>query len=65
MKLRSITLLTFWKDNELECCCPIHNKCSKDRGCEELEFTINPYTGIKECMKHDSYKRSNGAIKQK
>lgn len=65
MKLINITLLTFWKDKELECCCPPKNRCSKDKGCELLEFTINPYTGVKECMKHSSYKRSKGAIKQK
>jgi hypothetical protein len=61
-----VTLLTYWRNKELECCCPVKNRCKKDKGCEELDFTLDPYEGIKECMKARSYKRnSNGAIEQK
>ena len=59
-------LLTKWKDKELICCCPSSNKCSKDHGCEELDFILNPYDGIEECMREHSYERSKGgAIHQK
>lgn len=59
-------LLTKWIDKELVCCCPVKNKCMKDHNCEELEFTLDPYADIQECMKERSYKRnSRGAIVQK
>lgn len=57
-------LLTKWHEKELVCCCTIKNKCSKEHGCEELEFTLDPYQDIQSCMKHDSYKRTGRAIKQ-
>lgn len=61
-----VNLLTNWKDNILECCCLIKNKCNKDCTCEELEFTLDPFANSKDCMKHDSYKRNNrGAIQQR
>lgn len=53
-------LLTQWKGKELVCCCPVKNKCMKNHGCEELEFTLDPYEDIKQCMKHDSYKKCKG-----
>ena len=65
MKLMKVQLYSYFKDNEIECCCPPKNKCSKDKGCELLDFTLDPYADIKECMKHSSYKRNKGAIKQK
>jgi hypothetical protein len=60
-----VKLLTKWKDKELVCCCPVINKCNKEHGCEELDFTLNPYDGIKECMGHDAYKRCNGRVQQR
>lgn len=55
-----IKLLTQWKGKQLLCCCPIENKCSKDHGCEELVFTLDPYEDIEKCMKHSSYKKCKG-----
>lgn len=60
-----IPLLTYWNEKELVCCCPKANRCRKERGCEELDFTLNPYSGLNECMKHNSYTRHKGAIQQR
>ena len=60
-----VKLMTYWKNKELTCCCPINNKCSKDHNCEELEFTLNEYEGIEECMRERSYKRVKGALRQR
>jgi len=60
-----LKLLTYWKDENLECCCPSHNRCNKNHGCEELEFTLDPYADSKECMKHDSHIRINGRVQQR
>jgi len=57
-------LLTKWIEKELVCCCPICSRCLKDHGCEELDFTMSPFDDTKECMRHDSYKRTHGAIRQ-
>ena len=60
-----VTLFTKWINKELVCCCPVCNKCLKEHGCEELEFFINPYGDINECMKERSYIRGkHGAIRQ-
>lgn len=59
-------LLTRWRDGKLVCCCPIKNKCLRDNNCEELDFDLHIYGGIKECMREHSYKRGKGgAIRQK
>lgn len=63
--MRKYKLMTHWRNQELVCCCPVKNQCSKDHGCEELEFILNPYDGIGECMRERSYKRINGALRQK
>jgi hypothetical protein len=60
-----VKLFTKWKDGEIVCTCPLINKCNKDHGCEELDFILDPYAGIKECMKHSSYERVNGKVHQK
>lgn len=61
-----IKLLTKWLNNELVCCCPIINQCSKKHDCEELEFILNPYDDVQDCMTHSAYKREKGgAISQK
>lgn len=39
--------------------------CSNYNICEYMELYYYPYDGAIECMKHDSYKRVNGAIKQR
>jgi hypothetical protein len=60
-----VKLMTKWRNNELECCCPVKNQCLKNHNCEELEFILDQYEGINDCMKSRSYKRNkNGAIKQ-
>jgi hypothetical protein len=58
-------LLTEWKEKELICCCLVNNKCCKHNVCEELEFTLDPYEGVVECMKQRSYRRVRGALKQR
>jgi hypothetical protein len=60
-----VTLLTKWKDKELVCCCPLINRCNKEHGCEELEFVLNPYSDINECMSQRTYKRVKGAMTQR
>lgn len=60
-----VTLFTKWKDGELVCTCPLINKCNKNHGCEELDFTCNPYADSKDCMKHDSHIRVNGRVQQR
>ena len=60
-----VTLLTMWKDKQLVCCCPLINKCNKNHGCEELDFTLDPYASVNECMKHDSHIRVNGRVQQR
>jgi len=52
-----IKLLTQWINKELVCCCPLKNKCRKDHNCEELEFTLDQFKGIKECFKNDERHR--------
>ena len=63
MKIR---LMTYWKDKELECCCPIKNKCArKNLMCEELEFNLDPFADAEKCMGHESYARVKGSIHQR
>ncbi|MGE5627815.1 MAG: hypothetical protein ACM3X7_06825 [Solirubrobacterales bacterium] len=57
-------LMTKWREKELVCCCPIKNQCSKNHGCEELEFNLDPYADVSECMQGRAYKRVNGAMRQ-
>jgi len=59
-----VKLLTKWLDKELVCCCPIINKCNKNHGCEELDFILNPYDDIEECMGHSAYRKTKGITKQ-
>jgi len=61
-----IKLLTYWKDNELECCCPVKNKCSrKNLSCEELDFVIDNSFNVNECMCHTSYNRVKSRMQQR
>jgi len=60
-----IILLTQWKEKELVCCCPLINKCNKNHGCEELDFTLDNSFNMNDCMKHPSYTRHRGAIQQR
>lgn len=58
--------MTYWRDKEVVCCCPIKNQCNKNHNCEKLEFTLDPYEGVENCMKERSYKRvKGGALRQK
>jgi len=66
VKVLIIKLLTYWKDGVLECTCPTKNKCNRQGlKCEELDFTLNPYADVHECMKHDSHIRVNGRVQQR
>ena len=59
------TFNTNWKDGELVCACTQDGKCNKNHGYEELEFILNSYTDINECMKHDSYMRVKSRMQQR
>lgn len=59
-----IKLLTKWHEKEMVCCCPPKNRCSKDHRCEELEFILDPFADIEECMGHDAYRRGKHGIRQ-
>lgn len=57
---------TRWDKKTLICACLQGNPaCDRYKTCEVLELTLDPYEGTKECMKERSYKRCNGAVKQK
>lgn len=48
-----------WDKKELKCACLYGNAaCDRDKTCEVLELTLNPFDGAKECMKGRSYKKS-------
>ena len=57
-----------WEGKRLLCACnffsPLCNdyKCGK---CEEEVVIYDPCQGIEECMQHSSFKRVNGALKQR
>lgn len=55
---------TKWQTNEICCICLSTKKCDQKKNCEELDFTLNPYDGIKDCMKEDYHKRNHGALRQ-
>lgn len=59
------TFRTKWENNKIACVCTLGKKCVHVATCEELEFKLNIYDGIKDCMKERSYKKVHGAIKQK
>ncbi|MBU3098371.1 MULTISPECIES: hypothetical protein [Clostridium] len=60
-----VKLLTYWKDENLECCCPLKNKCNKNHGCEELDFITDDSFNVNECMKHTSYNRVKSRMQQR
>lgn len=63
---RKIALYTKWNKHELECACNFFNPlCEKYKQCEEIEVALDPYADIEECMKERSYKRVNGAVRQR
>jgi len=59
------TFRTKWEDNSIACICTLSKKCSHAKECEELEFKLNKYDGIKECMSQRKYRKENGVYKQK
>ena len=68
MKKRNLPMYMKWEGNKLKCACsffsPLCNgyKCGN---CEEEIVIYDPFQGINECMKHSSFKRVNGALRQK
>jgi len=60
-----IKLYTQWKDGEIVCTCPECNKCNKNHGCELLDFTLDPYADMRECMGHDSYIKVKSRMQQR
>lgn len=59
------TFRTKWESNQVVCICTLGKRCIHANDCEELEFKLNKYDGIKECMDQRKYKREKGAMKQK
>ena len=65
MKLKFM-FYTKWENNKLACSCYIKNpQCDRYKECEELEFNLDIYGGIHECMNHRKYKKERGVIKQR
>ncbi|MDT8717617.1 hypothetical protein IAI10_13170 [Clostridium sp. 19966] len=58
------TFRTRWENHEIACICTLKNKCIHAGNCEELDFRLNAFEGIKGCMQHSSYKRQKGALRQ-
>jgi hypothetical protein len=59
------TFRTLWKGDSIVCVCTLANKkCEHVATCEELEFKMVNSWNTKECMRNNSYKRKNGAIRQ-
>jgi len=50
---------------ELVCVCTQKGKCLKNHGCEELDFILDDSFNMHDCMKHTSYTRHRGAMKQR
>lgn len=56
---------TRWNKDYLICLCKVGNPaCDRYNTCEVEEFEHEQFNGIKECMKHNKYKRVNRKIKQ-
>lgn len=58
------TFMTKWYNDEIVCICTLNKKCKDAVKCEELDFKLDPYASLEECMSTRSYKRRNGAIRQ-
>ena len=66
-KKRRIVMLSKWNDWDMVCACLQCNPlCKNYKECEEIEVAIRPYEYIEECLRNKrSYKRVNGALRQK
>lgn len=66
MKRKKIKLnVKFAKDKVVCAKSPIECKlCRNISTCELMELYYYPYDGADDCMKHRSYKRERGAIRQ-
>ncbi|MHC1683698.1 MAG: hypothetical protein AB6733_12190 [Clostridiaceae bacterium] len=57
---------TRWDGKLLKCSCYINNPgCDRYKSCEEVDLTLEPYEGVRECMKERKYIRQHGVMKQK
>lgn len=66
MKYRKLNMLTRWTGSKLECACSPDSPCEKyQKGkCEIEQLLYDPKQNIRDCIKHSSYKRVNGAFRQ-
>lgn len=68
MEKRKLPMYMLWEGNRLKCACsffsPLCSKYQKGK-CQEEVVIYDPCQGVDECMKHSSYKRVNGALRQK
>lgn len=66
MSKRIFTFLSRWDKNKLICSCLKDNHCcDRFKSCEEVELILDPYMDIESTMKERSYKRVNGALRQR
>lgn len=67
MNLKKLNMLTKWEDEKLKCACSPSTPCSKYRKgiCQIEQLLYDPTQSINSCIKHRSYKRINGALKQR
>lgn len=54
------TFRTRWENEKVACVCTLNHKCIHAIDCEELDFKLDKYDGIAECMKQRSYNRGRG-----
>ena len=68
--MEKIKMYVRWKDNEIKCACsissPLIEKCPyfKYEKCSKEIMMYDHYENIDKCMKHSSFKRVKGSLRQ-
>lgn len=67
VEFKKINMFTRWKESKLLCACSPDSPCSKYKRCQCQieELLYDPMQDFRSCINHSSYKRVNGAIKQR
>lgn len=65
--LKKLNMFTRLKESKLLCACSPGSPCPKYKRyqCQIEELLYDPMQDFRSCIKHSSYKRVNGAIKQR
>jgi len=60
-------MITKWQGGNLKCACSPSSPCPNYRkgDCEIEELLYDPNQNINSCIKHSSYKRVKGALRQR